>query len=74
MGDFEKMGKVAKEITHTRTPLSNCEPIVIIMLIIEKKEKKRRKRNIYDKKRCREKSCIVENIINKYCISDHPSI
>ena len=36
------MGKVAKEIAHTRTPLNNCEPIVIIiMLIIEKKKKKK---------------------------------
>ena len=38
------MGKVAKEIAHTRTPLNNCEPIVIIMLIIEKKRKKGKKK------------------------------
>lgn len=43
MGDFEQMGKVAKEIAHTRTPLNNCEPIVIIMHIIEKKQKKEKK-------------------------------
>ena len=42
MGDFEQMGKVAKEITHTRTPLSNCEPIVIIMLDLGKKEKEKK--------------------------------
>ena len=50
------MGKVAKEIAHTRTPLNNCEPIFIIMLIIEKKKRKKRekekekeKKNIYNK-------------------------
>ena len=35
------MGTVAKEIAHTKTPLNNCEPIVIIMLIIEKKKEKK---------------------------------
>ena len=39
------MGKVAKEIAHTRTPLNNCEPtIIIIMFIIEKKREKRKKK------------------------------
>ena len=50
------MGKVAKEISHTRTPLNNFETIVIILLIIEKKKRKKRekekekeKKNIYNK-------------------------
>lgn len=59
MGDFEQMGKVAKEIAHTRTPLNNCEPIVIIMHIIEEKKKKKRK------KREKEKEYIYIYIIKR---------
>jgi len=28
------MGTIAKEIAHTRTPLNNCEPIVVIIILI----------------------------------------
>lgn len=61
------MGKVAKEIAHTRTPLNNCEPIVIIMHIIGKKNRKKKKKTEKRKKKGKRKKekKIYIYIINK---------